>query len=237
MTDPEAPDITTQVLIQIRDDMRSMRASFNQRFDAMETRMTALETGMDLMGGRMEKLDSRVEALAARIDGGRGPFVDVRPRVSRDKDDLGLPASAGVSSQEDTPGATPTRLHEMEQSLYALGMAIDLLGERVGDIKAQGSRIEQTGIQLTNKIDLLQTQVDFLQGRIDAMEVRLDSLDDRADERFQELLGRFGSLDADLKKFASVSNAAILHYADEMDKVRDRVTRLETNLPVPCPQE
>jgi chromosome segregation ATPase len=231
MPDPESPDITTQVLIQIRDDMRSMRSSFNMRFDAMETRMGALETGVDLMGGRMEKLDSRLKALEERIKEGQGSFVDLAPRMSGDTSGLDRPASAGASSQEDIPAAMPTRLHELEQTVYALGMAIDLLGERIGGIKAQGSRIEQNGVQLTGKIDLLQTQVDFLQGRIDVMEVRLDSLDDRADERFQELLSRFGSLDVDLKRFASVSNAAILHYADEMDKVRDRVTRLETNLP------
>jgi hypothetical protein len=54
MTQPPTQDITVRVLVQIRDEMHEMRASFEGRFDALEA--------------RLESLDSRVEALAARLD-------------------------------------------------------------------------------------------------------------------------------------------------------------------------
>jgi hypothetical protein len=37
-------------------------------------------------------------------------------------------------------------------------------------------------------------------------------------------------IDADLKKFAPLVNEALLHYADEMDRVRARLTRVEHRL-------
>ena len=36
MADTSENAITTQILIQIRDEMRAMRASFEARFDALE---------------------------------------------------------------------------------------------------------------------------------------------------------------------------------------------------------
>jgi hypothetical protein len=120
VTDTESQDITTQILIQIRDEMRAMRDSFERRFDILETRAASLE----------RRLDS-----------------------------------------------------------FEAGM---------GDLEG-----------------------------------RIGTIDDRNEQHFQELCARFGALDTDLRKFASITQRAILHYADEMDKVRDRLGYIEDKLQIP----
>lgn len=86
-------------------------------------------------------------------------------------------------------------------------------------------------------IDSLQTQVDFFQRKIEHFEAKLDSIEERNETRNQDLFRRFGLLESDLKKFASVANEAILHYAGEMDSVRDRVLYIESKLGIPYPND
>lgn len=237
MTDPASSDITTQVLIQIRDEMRTMRASFDVRLDALEARLGSVESGIVAMAGRVEGFGSRLKAVEVHMEAERARRADAKKWNAARMSERTLHEQGTPPLPDDGDEALSEPLDSLEHSVYTLGLAIDLLRERIGELAQQGSRVEQTGMHVTNKIDLLQNQMDFLQGRLDALEVRLDSLDDRADERLRDILGRFGLLDADLKKFASVSNAAILHYADETDKVRDRLTRLENHLPLTFPQE
>jgi chromosome segregation ATPase len=109
-------------------------------------------------------------------------------------------------------------------------VALEILTQLREEIRAMRASLE-TGI------DSLRTQVDFLQRRIEHFEVKLDSLDERNETRIQDLFHRFGVLDSDLKKFASVANEAILHYAGEMDSVRDRVLYIESKLGIPYPND
>ena len=118
MTDIQGQDLTTQILIQIRDEMRAMRDSFERRFDALEARLDRIEARLD-----------RLEATIDRIAG------------------------------------------------------------RVGSLEKQ------------------------------------------------DLAKRFNQIDADLKKFASVANNAILHYAGEMDTVRERLQVIESKLGISYPPE
>jgi hypothetical protein len=76
-----------------------------------------------------------------------------------------------------------------------------------------------------------------LQGRIDVLEPRIDSADERNEQRFEELFRRFNTMDADLKKFAGIVNQTILHYADEMDMVRDRLGNIESKIGIPYRSE
>jgi hypothetical protein len=56
---------------------------------------------------------------------------------------------------------------------------------------------------------------------------------DRNEEGFTDLVRRFGLLDSHVKKFASITNTAVLHYADETDKVRDSLSIIEDKLRIP----
>ncbi len=107
------------------------------------------------------------------------------------------------------------------------------LESRMSSLETSMANLEQTVLRLDQKVDALQDDVNYLKGRMDALEVRVDSIEEKSEARHQELLRRFNILDADLKKFASVTNEAILHYAGEMDTVRDRLNIIETKLGIP----
>ncbi|MBI5248997.1 MAG: hypothetical protein HY912_05830 [Desulfomonile tiedjei] len=173
MTTSQGPDITTEILIQIRDETRGMKASFERRFDTLEARMGAIE-------GRDSGTEARMDTPRIRVD-------------SPDKRD----------------------------SLSAAGLA----------------RLEQLLVRLEAKIDALQVQVDFIHGRIDNLEVKLDSMEERGEAHYQGLSRGFNLMDSDFKKFVSVANQAILHYAGEMDSVRERVLVIEAQLGIPHPSE
>ncbi len=180
MTDVSESAITTQVLIQIRDEMRAMRASFEARFDGLEARMSRLEN-------RMESLEARMDALEARID--------------------------------------------------AIEKRMDSLERRTTAAEKRGDDVDLTLKQLERTINDLVGESNALVGRIDSLEMRTDAIDEKNEARYQALLRRFNAIDADLKKFASVTNDAILHYAGEMDTVRDRLNIIETKFGIPYPSE
>ena len=138
MAEKTPEDLTIQILIQIRDEMRAMHSSFDARFDALEKRMGSLEA-------RMESLESRMDSLEARMDS--------------------------------------------------------------------------------------------LESRMGALEVRFDTLEAWTEARFKAVFRRLDQLGSDLKKFASVVNEAILHYADEMDTVRDRLSVIENKIGIVFPAE
>lgn len=172
--------MTTEILIQIREEMRAMKASFERRFEAIEF--------------RMEFFGALIEAVEAR---NRGPEAR--------KDAL----ENGSESPEKKSASSEGGLLPVEQSL----------------------------LRLEAKIDALQIQVDFMQGRLDNIEVKLDSSDERNESHHRELFQRFNLVDSDLKRFASVANDTILHYAGEVDSVRERVLVIETKLEIPNPVE
>ena len=134
MTQPPPDDLTTKILIQIRDEMREMRASFEARFDGIERRL-------DKLDDRMAKLEDRMDRLEARMD--------------------------------------------------------------------------------------------RLEARMDRLEARFDALEAHNSKQHGELLAFINEVHSDLKKFASIANETILHYADEMDKVRGRLNVIEDRLGIP----
>lgn len=138
MAEKTPEDLTTQILIQIRDEMRAMHSSFDARFDALEKRMGALEARMDSLERRMDSLEARMDSLEARMD---------------------------------------------------------------------------------------------------SLETRFDILEARTEARFKQVFRRLDQLGSDLKKFASVVNETILHYADEMDTVRDRLSVIENKIGIVFPPE
>ncbi len=134
MTQPPPDDLTTKILIQIRDEMREMRASFEIRFDGIEQRLDKLEDRMDRLERRIEEIEVRMDRLEARMD--------------------------------------------------------------------------------------------RLEGRFDALEAQNS-------KQHGELLAFINEVHSDLKKFASIANETILHYAEEMDKVRGRLNAVEDSLGIP----
>jgi len=148
MTQPPPDDLTTKILIQIRDEMREMRASFEARFDGIERRL-------DKLDDRMAKLEDRMDRLEARMD------------------------------------------------------------------------------RLEARMDELEARMDRLEARMDRLEARFDALEAHNSKQHGELLAFINEVHSDLKKFASIANETILHYADEMDKVRGRLNVIEDRLGIP----
>jgi len=68
MTDHPEQDITTQILIQIRDEMRAMGARLEKRLDSIEARMGAIEVRMGAIEARMDSIEARMDSLEARMD-------------------------------------------------------------------------------------------------------------------------------------------------------------------------
>jgi methyl-accepting chemotaxis protein len=75
-----------------------------------------------------------------------------------------------------------------------------------------------------------EARMDALEARMDRLEGRMDALEKTNEVQHRELFSRLSQIDADLKKFAPLVNEALLHYADEMDRVRARLTRVEHRL-------
>jgi len=166
MTQPPTQDITGQILVQIRDEMREMRASFEGRFDALEA--------------RLESLDSRVEALVGRID-------------------------------------------SIEKRMDVLERRMDALEKRMDAVEKQMAR-------LSENMKSVHDEMGELTGIVRALESQVESLEGRHEDRIDALFVRFETIDKDLKKFVMVVNEAVLHYAEEMDTIRDRVGAAENKL-------
>lgn len=145
MTDRPEQDITTQILIQIRDEMRLMRSDFEKRFDGVEA-------GLENLGNRMESLEGRMASFEGRME------------------------------------------------------------------------------SLEGRMDALETRMDSLEGRMDSLEARMAA----NEAQHKQLFGCFEQLDSDIRKFVGIANETILHYADEMDSVRDRLDKLENKVGIPA---
>ena len=75
--------------------------------------------------------------------------------------------------------------------------------------------------------------MEALEGRMDALEARVGAVERRLDK----LENRVEIIHHDLRKFASVVNETVLHYAEEMDSVRDRLSSIESKLGPTPPSE
>ncbi len=83
------------------------------------------------------------------------------------------------------------------------------------------------------RFDGIERRLDKLEARMDRLEGRFDSLEAHNVKQHAELLEFINEVHSDLKKFASIANETILHYADEMDKVRGRLNVIEDRLGIP----
>ncbi|MEJ2716483.1 MAG: hypothetical protein P8182_05000 [Deltaproteobacteria bacterium] len=166
MSDTLPEDLTTQVLVQIRDEMRGMRSSFQLRFDALEARSEGLESRIEALEVRIYSMEKRMSAIDQRLDSPEGPLA------------------------------------LMERST---------------------NRIE-------GKIDRLQRSMDTQSERLDGLESRIVTGERWNRDESKQLHGHIDSLAADLKKFASLVNETVLHYAGEMDTVRDRLSVIDSKI-------
>lgn len=187
MNDYAPQDVTTQILIQIREEMRAMRTSFDARFDVVEARLEGLHA-------RMDSFDARMEAMEARMD------------------------------------SIEIRMNSLERRLEGLEKRMAVLENRMDAIEEGASALELTVADLRKAIEFLRTTVDYQAGQWEALEARIDAMGERSDTHHQELFRRFSLVEGDLKDFAKVVNDAVLHYADEMDKVRDRLSEAEDRM-------
>jgi TolA-binding protein len=63
MTDKKKTDITLQVLVSIRDEIKGLREDTNKRFEQMDKRFQQMDRRFEQMDGRFE----RIEADLAQI--------------------------------------------------------------------------------------------------------------------------------------------------------------------------
>jgi hypothetical protein len=68
MTDSLGQDVTTQILIQIRDEMRSMRSGFDARFDSVDTLMEAVDARLLGFDGRLRSIEAHINELFRRFN-------------------------------------------------------------------------------------------------------------------------------------------------------------------------
>lgn len=76
------------------------------------------------------------------------------------------------------------------------------------------------------RFDSVDALVESVEARLLGFDARLRSIESHISELFR----RFNQIDTDLKRFSGLVNEAVLHYAGEMDRVRDRLEVLESRL-------
>jgi hypothetical protein len=72
MTMSEPADITVTILREIRDDIRDLRSTMEQRFDKLEARVETLENGMQgvqiILVNAVGMFDQRISAVEAKVN-------------------------------------------------------------------------------------------------------------------------------------------------------------------------
>ena len=145
MTDHPEQEITTQILIQMRDEMRSMRSQFRQGVDGLTAHMKDFEKRLDSLESHMGSLERHMDSVVSHIDS--------------------------------------------------------------------------------------------LESRMASLKLGLDAREPKNEAHLQRIHGGLERIDGDLKKFAALVNDTVLHYADEMDSVRERLDSLEREVGFLTPSE
>ncbi|MEW6531625.1 MAG: hypothetical protein AB1473_12360 [Thermodesulfobacteriota bacterium] len=117
-------------------------------------------------------------------------------------------------------------LLEIRNEMRLVRTSLEALDARVAALE---TRIES----LDTRIESLETRVGNLESRVGSLETRIE----RLERRFDKLENRVEIIHHDLRKFASVVNETVLHYAEEMDSVRDRLSSIESKLGPTPPSE
>lgn len=86
---------------------------------------------------------------------------------------------------------------------------------------------------MEDHIHSMETHIDSMESRIATLEIGLTALGSTNEAHHQKLFSRLDRIEVDLKKFVALVNDTILHYADEMDSVRDRLDILENEVGIP----
>ena len=68
MSDTSSQDLTTQILVQIRDEMRTMRSGSEARFDALDAVLESVEARMEGLDIRMRAIESHMSDLFRRFN-------------------------------------------------------------------------------------------------------------------------------------------------------------------------
>jgi predicted nucleic acid-binding Zn-ribbon protein len=63
----ELKDITVEILTSIRDEIRSLRADTNLRFEQMDKRFEQMDKRFEQMDKRFEQMDKRFELMNERL--------------------------------------------------------------------------------------------------------------------------------------------------------------------------
>jgi len=112
-------------------------------------------------------------------------------------------------------------------------LTLEILVEIRNDIRSMRSAFEARFEALETRVAALETRIERLETRVERLETRVESLE----RRFDKLEKRVEIIHHDLRKFASVVNETVLHYAEEMDNVRDRLSSIESKLGPTTPSE
>jgi archaellum component FlaC len=114
-----------------------------------------------------------------------------------------------------------------------------------GDLARTPLMIDNVGPDVTSQVliqirDEMRTMRSAFEARFDSLDAHLESAGthlssfgerlDVVEGRMSELFRRFSQIDSDLKRFASLVNETILHYAEEMDRVRERLESVESRV-------
>ena len=119
--------------------------------------------------------------------------------------------------------ALEVRIDSIEKRMSAIDLRLDSPEGPLALLERSTSRVE-------GKIDRLQRSIDDQSERLDGVESRMESSDRWSRDQSKQLHRRIDSLEADLKKFASLVNETVLHYAGEMDTVRDRLNIIDSKI-------
>ncbi|MBI4823056.1 MAG: hypothetical protein HY805_02345 [Nitrospirae bacterium] len=68
MDKDKVKDITVEILISIRDEIRTLREDTNKRFEQMDKRFEQMDKRFEQMDKRFEQMDKRFEQMDKRLE-------------------------------------------------------------------------------------------------------------------------------------------------------------------------
>ena len=131
---------------------------------------------------------------------------------------------------EADPMARRETLERYVKRMEELERRMETLEKRMVSGEERSGFVEQTVAALKEDVRALRVAIDFAGGKLDALEARIDAADQRNETQHQELFRRFTGVEGDLKAFVKVVNDVVLHYADEMDTLRNRMALVENQV-------
>lgn len=119
------------------------------------------------------------------------------------------------------------RLTALDTRLEALDCRLAALEGRMAGLRDRMESLEGRMDGLDARMDSLEVRMDGMEDRISALESRIEEMEATAGKYYEEQSKRTETAHSDLKRFAAIVNETILHYAGEMDRVRQRLDTIE----------